>query len=141
MKHQTREQLETIAKVDAVDRPPMTRTERLGRWAELLERDPGRRLVTLLRTEHMSDELRDGMRSEGSPISVAFDDPILRAEGLGDDSYGEAKRFFELSDGELHNVLCYCHFGSSVASETAARHVRAVLTPGPMARLQAALQW
>jgi hypothetical protein len=50
------------------------------------------------------------MRGDGSPISVAFEDPVLRAAGLENDNYGEAKRFFELTDGQLHEIICYCHF-------------------------------
>jgi hypothetical protein len=30
------------------------------------------------------------MRSDDSPISVAFEDPVLRAAGLENASYGEA---------------------------------------------------
>jgi serine/threonine protein kinase len=77
------------------------------------------------------------MRGDSSPMSVAFDDPVLRAAGLENDSYGEAKRFFKLTDGQLHEIICYCHFGATVNAATAARHVRAVLTgrqPGMFAR-------
>ena len=68
------------------------------------------------------------MRSDDSPISVAFEDPMLRAAGMKDDSYGEARRFFELTDGQLHEVICYCHLGETVSAATVARHVRAVLS-------------
>ena len=44
---------------------------------------------------------------------MAFNDPVLRAAGLRDDSYGEAKRFFELTDRQLHWLVCYCHYGQS----------------------------
>ena len=64
------------------------------------------------------------MRAEGSPISVAFYDQILREEGLADDSYGEAKRFFELTDNQLHEIVCYCHVGASMLSSRAAHCVR-----------------
>jgi hypothetical protein len=111
MKHQTLDKLQEVAEVTAEQRPALTRAERLERWAELLEREPDRRLATLHQTEYQPIGVRETMRSAGSPISVAFEDPILRAEGLKDDSYGEAKRFFELTDGQLHEVLCYCHFG------------------------------
>ena len=66
------------------------------------------------------------MRSIGSPLSVAFEDPVLRAEGLTSDTYGDAKRFFQLSDWQLHNIVCYCHHGVTMTAGTAARHVRAV---------------
>jgi hypothetical protein len=45
--------------------------------------------------------VRDALRATDSPISVAFADPILRAAGLKDDTYGEAERFFEITDGDV----------------------------------------
>jgi hypothetical protein len=69
------------------------------------------------------------MRSDGSPISVAFADPVLRAAGLENDSYGEAKRFFELTDRQLHKIICYCHFGATVNAATAA-HSSGLCLPG-----------
>ena len=79
------------------------------------------------------------MRGDGSPISVAFEDPVLRAAGLENDSYGEAKRFFELTDRQLHKVICYCHFGATVNAATAAYHIRKALAGrqrGMFARLR-----
>jgi hypothetical protein len=40
------------------------------------------------------------------------------------DSYGEAIRFFELSDEELHGLVCFCHFGERVSAATVARRLR-----------------
>lgn len=139
MKHQALEQLQIVAKVDQdYPRQAMSRSERLERWAELLEQDPNRRLSTLLQTEYQPVRARAAMRGDSSPISVAFEDPVLRAAGLENDSYGEAKRFFELTDRQLHEVICYCHFGATVKAATAARHIRAALNgrqPGIFARL------
>ena len=139
MKHQTIEQLQIVAEVDqAYPRQAMSRSERLERWAELLERNPDRRLSTLHQTEYQPVRARGAMRGDGSPISVAFEDPVLRAAGLENDNYGEAKRFFELTDRQLHEIICYCHFGATVTAATAARHIRAALTgrqPGMFARL------
>lgn len=137
MEHQTLERLGSVAKVYG-DHPrtALTRDQRLERWAELLEAQRGRYLSTLPGTEHRNWDSRNGMRSADSPISVAFQDPVLRGEGLTDDSYGEAKRFFGLSDWQLHDIVCYCHYGSCVSAETAARRVRAALPQprsGPLA--------
>ncbi|MET0596986.1 MAG: hypothetical protein ABWZ57_03865 [Mesorhizobium sp.] len=130
MKHQTLEQLQTIAEVRSdTAEPVLGRDDRLRRWAELLERDPGRRLATLGGTEYQPVRIRDRMRAEASPLTVAFDDPLLRGQGLADDSYGEAKRFFEMSDWQLHRVVCYCHFGETVRAGAAARLVRAAVEP------------
>ena len=81
------------------------------------------------------------MRDDGSPISVAFEDPVLRVAGLENDNYGEAKRFFELTDRQLHEIICYCHFGATVSAVTAARHIRAAIAgrqPGMFARIREA---
>ena len=48
--------------------------------------------------------LGDEMRGDDTPISLAFRNPVLRASGMTNDTYGEAKRFFELSDGQLHDA-------------------------------------
>jgi hypothetical protein len=83
------------------------------------------------------------MHSVGSPFSVAFDDPVLRAEGLTGDSYGDAKRFFELTDRQLHNIVCYCHLGASTSAEAAAGRVRAAVggsgNPGVFGMLREAI--
>ncbi|TIS59629.1 MAG: hypothetical protein E5W91_02965 [Mesorhizobium sp.] len=142
MKHQTIEQLQIVAEIDqACPRQAMSRSELLERWAELLERNPDRRLSTLHQTEYQPVTARGAMRGDGSPISVAFEDPVLRAAGLENDNYGEAKRFFELTDRQLHEIICYCHFGATVNAVTAARHVRAAIAgrqPGMFARIREA---
>ncbi|UVK54603.1 hypothetical protein DBIPINDM_003337 [Mesorhizobium sp. AR02] len=142
MKHQTIEQLQMVAEIDQdYLRQAMSRSERLERWAELLERNPDRRLSTLPQTEYQPVRARVAMRGDGSPISVAFEDPVLRAAGLENDNYGEAKRFFELTDRQLHEIICYCHFGATVSAATAARHIRAAIAgkqPGMFARMREA---
>ncbi|PWK76217.1 hypothetical protein [Aminobacter sp. AP02] len=136
MKHQTIEQLQAFADVQpATPYLAMTRTQRLERWAQLLERQPERRLGTLSGTEYAPRAERQMMRVAGSPLTVAFEDPGFRAAGLADDSYGEAKRFFDLSDRQLHNIVCYCHFGDAVRGASAARRVRAAIGWWP--RIQA----
>lgn len=140
MKHQPLEQLQVVSKVDqSYPCQALSRSERLERWADLLERNPDRRLSTLHQTEYQPANMRATMRGDGSPLSVAFEDPVLRAAGLKNDSYGEAKRYFELTDEQLHEVICYCHFGATVNASVAARHIRAVLTgrrPSMFARLR-----
>jgi hypothetical protein len=130
MEYRTLKQVEQVAEVHT--RPEgLSRAERLRRWAELLERDPRRLLDTLRQTEYQPGYVRDFIRSDNSPISVAADDPVLREEGLRNDTYGEARRFFDLSDWELHNILCYCHFGRHVSAREAAQRVRQLLPLNP----------
>jgi hypothetical protein len=128
MKHITVSELESVASIVLEEvGPAMSRAERLQRWAELLEREPDRRLAALSGTEHEPVNIRAKMRTSCSPISVAFEDARLRVEGLADDSYGEAKRFFELTDWQLHSIVCHCHHGSRMPAAVAARCVRAAI--------------
>ena len=98
----------------------------------------------LRETEYQPEGVRALLREDGSAISIAFQDQVLRDAGLKDDSYGEARRFFELTDGQLHEVICYCHLGETVSAATVARHVRAVLSgkrPGMFSRMHDAFVW
>ncbi|NRQ17407.1 hypothetical protein [Ensifer sesbaniae] len=131
MEHQTRERLQRIADVHTNMRRALTRGERLARWVELLERTPDRYLNTLSETEYRPAAIRDGMRSDNSPLTVAFEDSVLRADGLGGDTYGETKRFFELSDLDMHQLVCSCHSGATVRAAVVAECVREVAAPGP----------
>ena len=126
MKLKTLEELKQVAQV----RPPLTRDrmskrQRLARWAEVLELEPQRYLRSLFETEHMSPRRRYALREDNSPLTVAFEDPVLRAEGLESDRYGDALKFFELSNGKLHHIVCYCHHGPTMAPKAVARRVRA----------------
>jgi hypothetical protein len=140
MKHHTLEELQNLGTVKT-DYPYslMSRDARLERWAELLEQLSDRRLSTLRETEYQPAIARRNIRADNSPVSVAFGDPVLRAAGLAGDTYGDAKRFFEMTDRQLHDATCYCHFGSTVSGTEAARHVRAVVGSGTglLARLRA----
>jgi hypothetical protein len=83
-------------------------------------------LNTLWRTEFASPHMRRSMRADNSPLTIAYDDPVLRAAGLNDDSYGEAKHFFEISDRHLHWLTCSCHHGKQISAKAAARCVRTI---------------
>jgi hypothetical protein len=146
MKHRALEQLQTVANVDFdYPRPTMSRRERIERWADLLERSSHRSLSTLYETEYQPAKERAVIRADHSPISVAFADPVLRSVGLESDTYGEAQRFFELSDHQLHRIVCFCHFGERVITVTAAHHVRALIAEGDrtgiVARLRNIFAW
>jgi hypothetical protein len=131
MRHQTLDQLQTVAEIGSdPPRLPMTRQQRLLRWAELLEQRGDRSLLALAGTEYQPPILREIMRSPGSALTVAAEDPLLHAEGLKDDTYGEAKRFFEASDMQLHDIVCYCHVGAMMPGSRAAQMVRSVIAHG-----------
>jgi hypothetical protein len=69
------------------------------------------------------------MREDGSPLTVAFEDPVLRSVGLMSDRFGDVARFFGLSHWQLHDVVCNCHFGETVAAEAVAARVRRLSGP------------
>src|SRR5438105_66103 len=88
------------------------RRERLERWAELLERQIGTiRLFSGI--EYMRPEQKAAMRADRSPLTIAYEDPVFRAQGLRTDRLGDAIAFFDLSQGEAHYLLCACHYPSS----------------------------
>ena len=129
MEHRTLAEAREVATVHgAVPGMPVAPTSReakLERWAELLERQEIP-LNSLFRTEYVTRAERHGLRTEHSALSVASADPVLRAQGLRGDSYGEAVRFFELTDDEAHYLLCYCRCGHRIEGRRLAQRVRNV---------------
>ena len=113
-----------LATPDLPRTPELSRRERLERWAELLEREPGRRLRALHGIEYGSPEERVAYRADGSPLSVAYADPVLRAAGLAGDTVGDAADFFGLSHEQLHFLLCFCHHGEMLVASSVAAQVR-----------------
>ncbi len=114
----------------ATSAPIMSRREKLERWAMLLDRHRGR-LLPLMRVEYLSEEARRVLRGADSPLSVAYNDPILRTEGLASDRLGEGIAFFELTEQEAHHLLCECHYCGTMTGETVAARARfAAIGPG-----------
>lgn len=142
MKHHALQEIRTRANVN-LEYPhalPATRRDRLERWADLPERRGHEALSTLHETEFQPARERAIMRADNSPLSVAFADPVLRAAELNDDTYGEIRQFFGLSHNQLHELVCYCHFGATINASVAAHSVRALIAagdrPGILARLR-----
>jgi len=131
MKHMPVAEISRVADVHPIrPKPPMTRVERLERWAEVLERDPDRVLTSLEEIEWKSESERRDMRADDSALTVALEDPVLRAEGLASDRLGDAMAFFHLTDREAHFALCSCVYGQSMHARVAARRVRMIAHPG-----------
>ena len=122
MKYQSLEQIELEA--DVHPGVGMSRRERLERWAELLEQQSERCLSTIEGTEFGDRREREAKRADNSPLAVAFEDPVLRAEGLRGDRVGDAVEFFDLSHDEVHRLVCYCHHGQTVVPGIIATRVR-----------------
>jgi hypothetical protein len=127
MEYKAVDQLRQVADVHA-EREPLSRAARLERWAELLEREPAR-LRSLGEIEFKTPEERRVLRVNGSPLTVAFSDPVLRADGLSSDMLGDATSYFGLSDRQVHRLLCSCMNGSSIAGDLAARRIRSFAKP------------
>src|SRR5215203_5643665 len=131
MKHTLVAEISRVADVRPVPtKSPMSRVERLERWAEALERDPDRVLTSIEEIEWKPKAERRELRANNSALTVAFEDPVLRAEGLAGDRLGDATAFFRLSDADAHFALCSCFYGQSMQARVAARRVRMLAHPG-----------
>ena len=129
MQHMSRVDIQQLAEITAGGAviEIWTKARRLERWADLLEHYGNDILNTLEGTEHHDAGSRSAMRCDNSPFTVASADPVLRAAGLKGDTYGEIQRFFELTDGQLHSLVCYCHLGRHISRSAASTRVRALI--------------
>ena len=118
--------------------PGLSRRERLERWAESLGREPGRRPRAQHGIEYGTPYERLTCRADGSPLAVAYADPVLRAAGLEGDTVGDAAEFFDLSHEQLHGLLCFCHHGGTVSASTASAQVRAFARQGDVSACRVA---
>ena len=134
MEHKTRDKIRDVAEIlpNWLNPPPLSKSERLQRWAEALEREGGRRLKTLFEVEYAAPVERAALRADDSLLTVAFADPRLRAEGLAGDTVGDAAAFFGISEMELHDILCFCHHGATMAADAAAVQIRAAAVRRPL---------
>lgn len=134
MEHKTLDQIRDVADIlpSWLHARPLSKCERLERWAAALEREGGRRLRTLFEIEYPPPAERAVLRADDSPLTIAFNDPRLRAEGLAGDTVGDAVTFFGISERELHDILCYCHHSATMAADTAAVRVRTAAAHRPL---------
>lgn len=129
MEYRNLEQISADAEIRSMFRPDdtvLSKRERLERWATLLERQPERELRSIHGTEYGTRAERLAKRADGSPLSIAFSDPLLREEGLRGDRVGDAAEFFGLSEHHVHDLVCYCHNGLTLAPSTVAARVRSL---------------
>lgn len=137
MEHRTFEDLQKLATTLPIH-GTMSRRQRLERWAMVLEEAPERPLKLLRQVEYLSAAMRASMRADGSPLELAFADPVLRQNGLTGDTLGEAESFFSLSGRHVHYLLCDCYFQGSVNAGLVASRIRAVARrPTPAERWDA----
>lgn len=124
MEYRTIDEIRHEATVMPSAPPKLSRRGRLERWAAALDRCQHRHLTALPRIEFRPLRERVEMRADYSPLAVAYNDPILRAEGLRSDQLGDAMSFFELSGSEAHYLLCDCYYGSAIAADVLATRLR-----------------
>ncbi|MDJ1156663.1 hypothetical protein QNA08_00155 [Chelatococcus sp. SYSU_G07232] len=131
MEHRTLDELSRVADTGPLPeaRPRMSRRERLERWASLLESFDGR-LLPLERIEFVPWHERMHMRRDSSPLVVAFNDPVLREEGLASDEFGAALDFFGLTQGQGHRLLCDCHYHGGMTGKETAERLRVIAGGG-----------
>lgn len=124
MKHQSPEQLREAAAIVAEKLRTMSNVERLNRWADLLEQQPGS-IEALYRIEYLSEADRRAYRGGNTtPIAIAARDPVFRADGLAGDTLGDAMDYFAMNDEEAHRLLCDCHYMGSLTGQSLAARVR-----------------
>jgi len=131
MEHKSVEVLRGLAEVRFEPPAPLSRKERLEVWAGALERRGAQPVRLFHQLEFMARAEWGPLRVEGSPLTIAFQDPLLRANGLHSDRLGDALAFFDLSDGDAHRLLCSCLNGAAMTASRAARLVRHVASPLP----------
>jgi hypothetical protein len=103
----------------------MSRGERLERWAWLIEKHNGQ-LRPFVEVEFMTIAARAPLRQAYSPLTVAYQDPVLRRAGLGSDRFGDGEDFFGLSRDQSHRVLCSCGYPGTMRAVDVARRIRAI---------------
>ncbi len=130
MKYQSIDELRSATDIKSTLPQPMTRAERIEHWATLLEANPNRQIHTLSEIETKHGRRRDVLRADNSALTVAFEDPVLRSEGLKSDALADAITFFGLSECDAHYVLCSCLNGQTMTAAAAASKVRGLAGEG-----------
>ena len=127
MLHQDLDELRLKADVVPVqpERRPLTREERRERWARILDEHDGR-LAPFVRIEMYSRAARRNLRADDTPVALAYNDAILRADGLAGDTLGDACSYFELSGSQAHRLLCDCHYRGTMTGPKVAARLRSV---------------
>jgi len=129
MKHHKLNELGGVAEIIDLETGALSRRERLERWAELLDQNPGK-LRALTRIEYLPLQERMDARADNSPLEIAFKDPVLRADGLESDRLGDVMSFFELSNRHAHRLFCDCHHAGSMTGAGLAPRLRHIAQGG-----------
>lgn len=139
MEHRSAHDLRAIAEVSPTPPAALDRRGRLERWADLLERDAGRRINLVHELEFATRAAQAQMRADDSALTVAYADPLFRSLGLESDRVGDGQRFFGLNQSQTHRLLCSCMHGASMRAGDASRLIRGVINPLPGVIMRGAL--
>jgi hypothetical protein len=123
MQHRSVERI--AGEADVLPLASLSPRDRLERWAEMLERYPAR-LRAIPDVEQGGRRARETRRVDRSPLTVAYQDPVLRAAGLRGDTIGDAAVFFGLSHAQLHHLVCSCQHGPTLEPQVTAVELRAL---------------
>ncbi|MHA6731408.1 hypothetical protein [Devosia sp. A369] len=124
MKYQNPQEMRAADLVQSLDGiQPMSRHERLTRWADALESHAGP-LNALRRIEYLSADEQRQYSGINTPLTVAFNEPSLSAEGLASDRLGDTMDFFGMTADEAHHLFCDCHYMGSMTGAGLARRLR-----------------
>ena len=134
MKKISLDRLAALAAVTDARALPVTRSQRLRRWRDLLAQEGDRPLRPLLHLEFRDPDDRAQCRADNSPLALALADPVLRAAGLAGDTVGQAEVFFGLSARQTHYVLCDCHYLGSMGAERVARRIDVLAQSNPLTK-------
>jgi hypothetical protein len=138
MEQRSVESLRGIAEVHLVPPPPPDHAQRLELWAKALEHRGLEPVRLFHQLEFMPRSEWESLRVEDSPLTIAFNDPSLRAAGLQSDRLGDAMAFFNLGERDTHRMLCSCVHGAAMSASRAAGIVRQVADPAPQLAVRAA---
>lgn len=105
----------------------LSHVERLERWAVALESCGEVTLNPFHQVEFLANETRAPLRQTKSPLDIAYRDPVLRRAGLESDRFGDGQKFFGLSRGQVHHILCSCGYIGAMRAGEVARRIRVVI--------------
>jgi len=127
MKYRTLDELAPVAQIGSLGPEALKalRRKRLERLADVLDAYDGP-FGLLSRIEYLPKQERMSARAEDSPLALAFQDPILRGQGLASDRVGDAMSFFDLSWREAHHLFCDCHYTAGITARIVADRVRSL---------------
>jgi hypothetical protein len=116
---------------------PMTRKEKLMRWAKLVRESTNHRLYIFHRLEHMDDMMLRAPTyfvANDSTFGIAMMDPVFSDLGLKGEPHilpgqetgtiRQAMDFFELTRDQLHEFSCDC--GGRIDNEMMATRIEGI---------------